>query len=200
MQQREIIDEKKLTKSEILKIKSDPISQIERYRIQIITIRLQKEVKFLKSQRSKLEKNLEVERKRAPVILREHQEAGNMLVKLIIRLTDTLFLMKKELNLALNRLKETKEHFVGEEILKKLSLKEILTKIENKILNFQSGDLTKNFTIVKKKLKSAERIFDFKKSQKLYEKNLKKIENFRSKIGNFEDNYDDNTSEISKEK
>ena len=87
-------------------------------------------------------------------------------------LSKNVFLVKNELDLALNRLRHKDAHQLGGLVLADEELPNFLDLIEQKLSESQSKEVKKGLTKLLRKLDSIERKFKFSKSQILFEKVL----------------------------
>lgn len=77
----------------------------------------------------------------------------------------------------MNNLRNAKTYIVGNEILADVSLPEFLDQFQDLLDKFESKDIVSTLKKLKRKLETLDRCFQFTKAQKLYEKNLIKMQN-----------------------
>lgn len=154
------------------------------------------QIKFLKSQKARQEKNFREEKLSLSKMNSIYKNFTGDLLNTVSILARNFTLMKKELNLALNKLRKEMDHAVGQELLQDVSLIEVIKGLDMKIKRCDVLDIKRKYQSLKNQLNSVEKLFSFGKSQKLYEKNLIKIRKFNNKNESFAQ--DDNFSELSK--
>ena len=117
-----------------------------------------------------LRETLESIKTKAALRIKEFQDLNSALFQAMEIVCKNVVLVKNELDLALNRLRNKEAHQIGGLVLKDDQLPTFLDVLENKLAETESKNVKKGLQKLLSKLDGIEKKYKFSKSQILFEK------------------------------